>query len=105
MLSGCPTLSALGLALASGSWSYQPWLYLLLSLACSAGWLLSSRQDVGFRAIAGAVLGQLLALFFLIGMIVKALLSHWWTQAVISAAALSLEIWLVNRWYFRREPK
>ena len=78
------------------------WLYLFLSFAASVGWLLSSRQDVKFGAIAGAVLGQALALFFLAGMTVKALFSHWWLQAAISTAALCVELWVVRRWYFRR---
>jgi len=51
-----------------------------------------ARQDVGLGATAGAVLGQVLALFFLIGMTVKALSRGWWIQALISAAALCGEI-------------
>jgi len=98
-------LSVVWLASAPEYAAYQPWEWLLASLAASAAWLLSSRQDVGLGAKTGTVLGQFLALFFLLGMMVKALLSDWWIQAAISAAALSLEIWLVRRWYFRTEPK
>lgn len=91
-------------ALAPEISSYRPWLWLLASLAVSAAWLLSSRQDVGLGATAGAVLGQAVALFVLLGMLVKSLLLGWWIQALISAAALSGQIWLVKRLHFSRRP-
>lgn len=90
---------------ASENSAYRPWLWLLLSLAGSAAWLLSSRQDVGLGATTGAVCGQALALFFLLAMIAKAAFNGWWIPAVVSVLALFGEMWLVKRWYFSRASK
>ena len=97
--------STFWLALAFENATYRPWLWLIVSLAASAAWLLSSRQDVGLGATAGAVLGQALALLFLLGMMVKALVNGWWIPAIVTVVALFAEIWLIKRWYFSREAR
>ena len=105
MLTPCPMLSMVGLAAVADSSTYRPWEYLVLSLACAAVFLVSSRQDIGLGATTGVIFGQVMALFVLIAMTVKALLGQWWIEAVISTAAFCAELWLVKRWYFSGQPK
>jgi hypothetical protein len=79
---------------------HPPWQYLLLALVVSGVFLISSRQDVGLGAAIGAGFSQFMALFVLVALVVTALVSKWWIEALVGIAALCVEAWLTKRWWF-----
>ena len=71
-------------------------------LLASGVLLLSGYQDMGLRARIGAAFSFFMALAFAISALVTALVAKLWGGAVICAAALCLETWLILRWWTRR---
>jgi hypothetical protein len=83
---------------------YHSWQYLLIALAISLVFLLSSREDRNLGVGIGEFLSLFIALFALAAMLVKALTSAWWTEAFATSAALCVEIWLIKRWKSKQSP-
>ena len=82
---------------------HRPWQELLLCLATSAMFLISSRQDATVGTVIASVFGYFMALFVLAVTIVKATVSGWWIEAVIGAVGLCAELWLLKYWRFSRD--
>jgi hypothetical protein len=77
----------------------QGWQAILLGLLGAGVFLFSGRQDLGFRARAGAVLGYFLALLLTAGVIWLAIEGKIWAGALLGAVAFFSEAWLVRHWW------
>jgi hypothetical protein len=67
--------------------------------------LVSVKQDIGFRAHAGAAFGSFMVILFGVSALVTAIRANIRSEAVICALVLCLEAWLLLRWVLRPQSK
>lgn len=84
------------------SWVRTGWKSVGGQLLASGVMLLSGHQDIGLRSRMGAAFGFFMAIAFGISALITAIRANLSYAAVISAAFLCSETFLILRWWLRR---
>ena len=89
------SVSAIGQGI-NGFLGQHPVLAVLIG---SALFIQGTRKDITHGNKFGAAFWQFVALYYLVSFLVWTLYSHLWLGATTLAVALSVEVWLVKRWW------